>query len=70
MPTSAPRGSLTHPIGLRIKQLVLLFGAGYLGIVTLANAVNPVMTAGDRSAAFLNSHNVDHVQTFVMHTYG
>jgi hypothetical protein len=65
-----PRGSLTHPIGLRLKQLVLLFGAAYLGIVTLTNLVNVLVSIADGHLTFLNSGNVDYVENFGFHAYG
>lgn len=55
--------------GLRLKQLVLLFGAGYLGMVSLTNLVNVVTTVAHRHLVFLNSGNTDYIAS-VVKVYG
>ena len=51
-------------IGLRLKQLVLAFGAGFLGIVALTNLLNLVSDA-TTPWTFLNSGNTDYVSSVV-----
>jgi hypothetical protein len=70
MSTSFPGSRLTHPIGLRIKQLLLLFGGVYLGMVAVTNVVNVVTSAADVHLTFLNSENADYITGAVMHAYG
>ena len=52
-------------IGLRLKQVVLAFGAVYLGMVALTNLVNFVSQVSGSSWAFLNSQNADYIATIV-----
>jgi hypothetical protein len=61
---------LTHPIGLRLKQLLLLFGGLYLGMVAVTNLVNVVTSAADVHLTFLNSQNADYITATVMRSYG
>ena len=52
-------------IGLRIKQLVLAFGAAFLGIVALTNAVDLLSEATDGGWTFLNARNTGYVASVV-----
>lgn len=52
-------------IGLRIKQLVLAFGAAFLGIVALTNLVNLLSVATDSGWTFLNARNTGYVASVV-----
>lgn len=55
---------MTTPIGLRLKQLVLAFGAVFLGIVALTNLLN-LVSAATTDWTFLNSGNTDYVGSVV-----
>jgi hypothetical protein len=55
--------------GLRLKQLVLVFGALYLGMVCLTNLVNLAASVTDSRWVFLNSGNVGYIGS-VVHAYG
>lgn len=52
-------------IGLRTKQLVLAFGAAFLGIVALTNLVNLLSEATGSSWTFLNARNTGYVASVV-----
>lgn len=54
----------TTLIGLRLKQLVLVFGAAFLGIVALTNLLN-LVSAATTPWTFLNSGNTDYVASVV-----
>lgn len=51
-------------IGLRLKQLVLAFGAVFLGVVALTNLLN-LLSAATTPWTFLNSGNTDYVASVV-----
>ena len=51
-------------IGLRLKQLVLAFGAAFLGIVALTNLLD-LLSAATSPWTFLNSGNTDYVASVV-----
>ncbi|HEU5036583.1 MAG TPA: hypothetical protein VFT70_06255 [Nocardioides sp.] len=51
--------------GLRLKQLVLAFGAAYLGLVALTNLVNLLSEATGGDWTFLNSSNTGYVASVV-----
>lgn len=53
-----------NPIGLRLKQLVLAFGAVFLGIVALTNLM-ALLSAATTPWTFLNSGNTDYVASVV-----
>jgi hypothetical protein len=55
--------------GLRLKQLVLVFGALYLGMVCLTNLVNLVASVTDSRWVLLNSGNAGYIGS-VVHAYG
>lgn len=52
-------------IGLRLKQLVLAFGAAFLGIVAVTNLVDLLSEATDGGWTFLNSRNTGYVASVV-----
>ena len=66
MSALAPTGN-TPLIGLRLKQLVLLFGGPYLAMVCVTNLVNLAATITDGHWAFLNSGNADSIRSIVKH---
>ncbi|GAA4381962.1 hypothetical protein [Nocardioides caricicola] len=55
---------MSSSVGLRLKQLVLLFGAVFLGVVALTNLVN-LVSAATTDWTFLNSHNTGYVESVV-----
>ncbi|WP_243060666.1 hypothetical protein [Nocardioides sp. SR21] len=55
---------MSSSVGLRLKQLVLLFGAVFLGIVALTNLMN-LVSAATTDWTFLNSHNTGYVESVV-----
>ena len=55
---------MSSTVGLRLKQLVLLFGAVFLGIVALTNLMN-LVSAATTDWTFLNSHNTGYVESVV-----
>lgn len=55
---------MSTSVGLRLKQLVLLFGAVFLGIVALTNLMN-LVSAATTDWTFLNSHNTGYVESVV-----
>ena len=55
---------MTTTVGLRLKQLVLAFGALFLGIVALTNLLN-LLSVATTDWAFLNSGNTDYVASVV-----
>lgn len=58
-------GSTTRStIGLRLKQLVLAFGAAFLGIVALTNLLN-LLSVATTDWTFLNSGNTDYVASVI-----
>ena len=52
-------------VGLRLKQLVLVFGAVYLGMVALTNLVNVASQVSGSHWVFLNSENIQYMATIV-----
>ena len=52
-------------IGLRIKQLVLAFGAAFLGMVALTNLVDLLSEAAGGDWTFLNARNTGYVASVV-----
>jgi hypothetical protein len=52
-------------IGLRIKQLVLAFGAAFLGMVALTNLVDLLSEAVGGDWTFLNARNTGYVASVV-----
>jgi len=58
-------GAQGPPIGLRLKQLVLAFGAAYLGMVSLTNLINFVNATTDSHWKFLNSQNASYIASIV-----
>jgi hypothetical protein len=52
-------------VGLRLKQLVLAFGALYLGMVSLTNLVNVAASVAGSKVTFLNSGNVAYIASVV-----
>jgi hypothetical protein len=57
-------GLLARP-GLRLKQLLLVLGAAYLGVVALTNVVNLGDEALAANVTVLNSHNTGYVASLV-----
>jgi len=55
---------MSTSVGLRLKQLVLAFGAVFLGIVALTNLLN-LTSAATADWTFLNSGNTDYVASVV-----
>jgi hypothetical protein len=55
---------MSTSIGLRVKQLVLAFGAVFLGIVALTNLMN-LTSAATTDWTFLNSRNTEYVASVV-----
>lgn len=55
---------MSSPIGLRLKQLVLAFGAAFLGIVALTNLLN-LLSDATTDWTFLNSDNTGYVESVV-----
>lgn len=64
-PDSMGHGQVPKPVGLRLKQLVLAFGAVYLAMVALTNLVNVISQVSGSRWAFLNSQNADYIATIV-----
>ena len=56
---------MSRPVGLRLKQVVLAFGATYLGLVALTNLVNLVSQVTGSRWVFLNSQNAGYIATIV-----
>lgn len=55
---------MSTSVGLRLKQLVLAFGAVFLGIVALTNLMN-LTSAATTDWTFLNSGNTQYVASVV-----
>ena len=55
---------MTTTVGLRLKQLVLAFGAVFLGVVALTNLMN-LASAATTDWTFLNSHNTGYVESVI-----
>ena len=55
---------MTTTVGLRLKQLVLAFGAVFLGVVALTNLTN-LVSAATTDWTFLNSHNTGYVESVI-----
>jgi hypothetical protein len=55
---------MTPSVGLRLKQLVLAFGAVFLGVVALTNLMN-LVSAATTDWTFLNSHNTGYVASVI-----
>lgn len=55
---------MSTSVGLRLKQLVLLFGAVFLGIVALTNLVN-LVSAATTDWTFLNAQNTGYVESVI-----
>jgi hypothetical protein len=55
---------MSTPVGLRLKQLVLAFGAVFLGFVALTNLSN-LLSVATTDWVFLNSRNTDYVASVI-----
>lgn len=64
-PMPAPTSGLLARPGLRLKQLLLVLGAAYLGVVAVTNLVNLGAEALTADVTALNSRNTDYVASVV-----